>query len=199
MNSENDMPRKLELGCGELKPEGFYGVDIRDTEACDQVENLDEEDWDLPSDYFEVIRAKDVFEHLENPINFMEEIYRIGAPGCKVIIQTPHLSSNSWTDPTHQRLAGFRTMREYFVAYREDDPEEYGRLGFYSDCDFDIIQEKIVFSRRKLFPWNYIIQPLVNSMGYRGKLFYEESFLSRIFPALNMEFVLKVPEDSEVE
>lgn len=61
-----DIPRQLELGCGEKKPDGFYGVDVADTAAVDLVQDLDDPDWDLPSNHFQTIRAIDVFEHLES-------------------------------------------------------------------------------------------------------------------------------------
>lgn len=181
-----DIPENIELGCGQEKPSGFYGVDIRDLEEVDKVQDLDEESWDLPSDYFELIRAIDVYEHVEKPINFMEEIYRIGKPGAKVVIRTPHRSSQKWGDPTHKRLAGFQTIEFYFT--------EESDFSFYSSANFEVEKNRILLPKRKMFLWNYLVEPIINLNKFT-KIFYEQSFLSRIFPAENILFHLRIPEN----
>ncbi|MBE6053151.1 MAG: class I SAM-dependent methyltransferase [Clostridium sartagoforme] len=40
----------------------------------------------MPDDYFDIIIARFVFQHLNNPIDALKEIYRILKPGGKVII-----------------------------------------------------------------------------------------------------------------
>lgn len=176
------MKRIVELGCGRDKSEGFLGVDKRETEEVDKVIDLDKSDWDLPSDYFEYVKAINLFEHLENPVNFMEEVYRILKDDGRVLIQAPHRSSQNWTDPTHKRLTGSKTMKYYFT--------EDGRFSYYSDAEFEILRNRIVFPKRKVFFWNYVVEPLVN-LNFFTRMIYEKSFLSKIFPAENMVFELR--------
>jgi hypothetical protein len=49
---------------------------------------------------------------------------------------------------------------------------------------------QLVFHRYRWLPWNYAVEPLVNrSAGLRR--WYEESFLSRLFPAANVDVTLR--------
>jgi SAM-dependent methyltransferase len=180
-----DMPSKLELGCGQQKPEGFFGVDKIDTEATDKVMDLDDANWDLPSDYFSTIRAINLFEHLENPVDFMEEVFRVAAPGAKIVIQAPHRSSQNWTDPTHKRLCGINTMKNYFC--------DSGQYSFYSDCQLTESKTRITFHKgRKLMIINPLVEYLVNYNGLT-QWAYEKTFVSRLLPAKNVVFELRSP------
>lgn len=175
------LPRKIVLACGQRKPDGeWHCVDKIDTEICDQVLDLDDDSWNLPSNYFTSARARDIYEHLDNPVNFMEEVYRILEDGGELYIRSPHISSQNWTDPTHKRLVGYESMKLYFT----DD----GKYSYYSDCTFEVITARIIFGRT--LPYNMLIEPLVN-INNLTKSLYENTFLSRLFPASNVEFVLK--------
>jgi len=176
------MKNKLELGCGQLKKEGYYGVDKIETEQVDQVIDLDQQEWDLPENHFTDVRAKDLFEHLDNPVQFMENLYRIMAEGGTAWIQAPHRSSQNWTDPTHKRLTGHKTIEYYF--------SKDGKYSYYSNSCFEVVKSRIVFPKRKVFLWNYVVEPLVNLNDFT-KTIYEESFLSKIFPAKNMSFLIR--------
>lgn len=179
---QTDIPKKIELGCGQKKPQGFYGVDKVDTPQTDKVIDLDENEWDLPTDYFSKVRAIDLYEHVNDSVNFLEEIYRLCEDGAEVFIRTPHRSSQNWTDGTHKRLAGLDSINFYFT--------EGGPYSYYSNAVFSQENAKIAFRKRKMLPWNYLVEPLVNISRFT-KYFYEETFLSRLFPACNIEFQLK--------
>lgn len=177
MNNQmsSDLPTKIELGCGTEKPDGFLGVDIAETDETDLIQNLDEPDWDLPSNHFEVIRAIDVFEHLQNPDNFMEELYRIATPSATIQIRGPHISSQNWHDPTHRRLLGSRT----FEHYTRDS-----RFGFYTDSLFEVVNYEIQFQWARVDAYRRIMETIANRWTYT----YERTSLSRLFPATNIEF-----------
>ncbi len=61
----------------------------------------------LPCDYYDGIYAKQVIEHLDNPLYFMKHINRILNKGGKAVILTPNcpyaLSRFFWDDYTHKR------------------------------------------------------------------------------------------------
>ena len=170
------IPEKLELGCGTEKPDGFYGVDISDTEAADQIQDLDQGEWDLPSDHFKIVRAIDVFEHLSNPTTFMEEVWRIATPNAKIIIRGPHLSSDNWHDPTHKRLLGSRTFEHYTPNTRFD---------FYSDCSFEVNDKEIQFQ------WQpFLVKQIGFFIANSVPQIYETTALRNLFPATNIKFNL---------
>ena len=170
---------KVELGCGNKKQPGWYGVDIADTQAVDLIQDLDEERWDLPSNHFEEIRAMDVFEHLQDPINFMEEVYRISKAGCKVSIQGPHFSSGNWHDPTHRRLLGSRTF-EHFT--------DETRFDFYTDGSFEVVDVEITFEWTPIPGYKHLGSYIAN----RHTMLYERTFLRNLLPATNIRFELLV-------
>lgn len=170
--------RKIDLGCGNDKSEGWFGVDIVDTDDCDMVLDLDQSQWGLPENYFAEARANDVFEHLRNPVQFMENLHDILKDGGMVYISSPHFSSLNWTDPTHKRMVGYQTMF-YFT--------DNHKFGFYSDARFEVVQSKINFKYKN--PVNRLVEPLVNINSF-AKSVYERTFLCRLLPANNVEFVL---------
>lgn len=174
------LPQKLELGCGREKPAGFYGVDIVDTPESDQVIDLDTEDWPLPDDHFTRIRAIDVFEHLEHPLQFLEEIHRIGQDGCTVELRAPHQSSQNWTDPTHHRLCGWNTIRHYTTTD--------GAFNYYSDARFHIQTQELQF----IDAWWTLPARVLKPWFHRHPTFYENTAVSRIFPAYNIYYRLEV-------
>jgi hypothetical protein len=173
----HDIPTKLELGCGREKPDGFYGVDIAETPEVDLIQDLDQPNWDLPSDHFTEIRAIDLFEHLEEPVTFMEEVYRIAAPDASITIRGPHLSSGNWHDPTHKRLLGSRTF-EHFTAE--------SRFQFYTECDFHVEDFKITFEWTPRPVYRRVASHIANNYPN----LYERYFFKNLFPATNIEFYL---------
>jgi SAM-dependent methyltransferase len=50
----------------------------------------------LPNEIADVVFAKEVMEHLDSPPRFLEELFRIGKPGCRYFISVP--------DPTCEAL-----------------------------------------------------------------------------------------------
>ncbi len=106
----------LDVGCGDglfldhlaqaLKTKGkknktsLWGVDFskyklakakksgHNVKECDLEKGLPFED-----NYFDVIYAAELIEHLYNPDFFLEECYRVLRPGGTVIISTPNLQA----------------------------------------------------------------------------------------------------------
>lgn len=150
--------------------------------------DLDTENWDLPSNQFRYARAIDLYEHLDNPVNFMEELHRILQPGGEAYIRAPHRASQNWTDPTHKRLLGFQTIDFYFTSD--------GHFSYYSSAEFKVLRKEITFNKRKILFYNYLIELIVNFNDFT-RMLYEQSFLSRLFPSKNMVFRLKKPSKSK--
>ena len=100
---------KLNLGCGNLKMEGFINVDYRTECSPDEAIDLIEE-WPWLSSSIDEIMAVDILEHLPDlkgqPAvpHFMEQAYRVLKPEGRLFIQTVHFKSqNYFIDPTHVR------------------------------------------------------------------------------------------------
>jgi ubiquinone/menaquinone biosynthesis C-methylase UbiE len=103
---------RLNLGCGPHIIEDAVNVDIVPLPGVDVVADLDQP-WPWADGTVEHILASHLFEHVERPVHFMAEAWRvltidgvldIRAPGGGYIapgLWVPH--QHGFTDPTHKR------------------------------------------------------------------------------------------------
>ncbi len=93
----------LDIGCGPSKVENAWGIDIFQYPEVNQILDLNETPWDLPSNHFKTIYAHHVIEHVSSIPDFMNEVHRISKHGATLHVITPHFSSvDSYSDPTHK-------------------------------------------------------------------------------------------------
>lgn len=107
--------RKLNLGCGEFKKEGFINVDIRPETKPEVVWDLNKFPYPFETGEFELIEADHVIEHLNDPFGAMKELHRILKDGGKLIVRVPHFS-RGFTHPDHRR--GFDLSFPYYFDRR---------------------------------------------------------------------------------
>lgn len=118
--------KRLNLGCGYDIMPGWVNTDIADLPFVNVVHDLDVGPWPWEDGEFSEIRAMDVFEHVDNPILFMNECWRILKPGGFLRIRSPHFRhENAFIDPTHRRYCSIRTW-EYWTEGTEFH-QKYGR------------------------------------------------------------------------
>lgn len=132
-----DQSFKLDLGCGNRKEDGFYGIDIVKTEKADFVFDLTKCPWPIENECVDEIVCNHFFEHLTGlqRIKFMEECYRIMKKETKMNIIVPYWSSmRSVQDPTHQWPPLCEASFLYFNKkwMKENELEHYN-----INCDFD--------------------------------------------------------------
>lgn len=105
----------LNLGCGRMIHPDRTNVDSHDHPGVDVVCDLDTFPWPWADRSVAEVWALHIFEHVEHPIEFMAECWRILEPGGLLHIEVPHyLSPNAFTDPTHRRYCTPDTFR-YWV------------------------------------------------------------------------------------
>jgi len=110
----------LDIGCATgnfiaVAPEKIEGIEVdgdclkiaKERGFSVRQINADREMHILESDKYQGVYAKHVIEHLERPLNFLNEIKRILKLGGKAIILTPNcpymLERGFWDDYTHRR------------------------------------------------------------------------------------------------
>ncbi len=122
--------RVLDLGCGrgemagvlsELGVSDVFGVDISEyaiSEAAGtnagKVAICDISALGIPfvSNYFDLVLALDVLEHVRDPENVLREINRVLAPGGRLFVTVPGpLSPNAAVDPSHINIWPYRKWR----------------------------------------------------------------------------------------
>jgi SAM-dependent methyltransferase len=106
--------KRLHLGCGRTILPGWINLDMMPGEGIDIVADLDrcgEIPLPLETDTFDEFLASHLFEHLRNPLPFMQEIHRIAKPGASAVFRVPYGSSDdALEDPTHVRLCFLLTF-----------------------------------------------------------------------------------------
>lgn len=120
-------PIKLDLGCGQNKREGFFGVDIANTDDSDLVCDLAQFPWPFDDDSVEEACCSHYVEHTypvggphDGLIAFMNEVWRICIHGAKVNIVHPYaLSSRAFQDPTHTRFIPEATWFYFSADWRK--------------------------------------------------------------------------------
>lgn len=178
--------KKLNLGCGTNILLGWVNLDISALPGVEVVHDIEKLPLPFGNEEFAEILCQDVLEHVEY-IPVLRDLHRLMAPSGTLTIRVPHFTSqHNFIDPTHKKMFSIDTF-DFFVknSFQQD-----GR-GYYFDFAFSKCREKkIIFEHGSiLFFLNYLVEPLINSSPRVQKI-YEGSFLSRLFPAINIMVTL---------
>lgn len=94
---------KLDLGCGDNKREGFFGIDKFKTASTDAELDLLQFPWPIESESVSEIHCSQFLEHVPAPLRkpFIEEVHRVLKVGGTAQIITP-MGDRMLQDPTHQ-------------------------------------------------------------------------------------------------
>lgn len=178
MNAVN----KLNLGCGSDIRRGWTNLDKVALPGVDIVHDLHILPLPFDTEQFDHVCAKDVLEHVDYA-ELLREIHRILRIGGTLDIQVPHFTSaDNFIDPTHTKRFSIRTF-DFFVIGANAARAYYFDFGFSS-----ISRKRLQFYRGPLF-WDYFIEPLIN-VHAKVQKYYELTFISRLFPAQNIQLTL---------
>jgi SAM-dependent methyltransferase len=125
---------KLNLGAGSRVLDGYVNVDQAQLPGIDLAFDLDMPvPWPWADASVTMIEAKDIFEHVRDPVHFMVQCHRILRPNGTLHIRTPHMSSpDSWTDPTHVRHCNEHSF-DFWIpgnVHYETNNAGYGGVSF---------------------------------------------------------------------
>jgi SAM-dependent methyltransferase len=138
--------KRLHLGCGRSIKAGWINLDIQPGTGVEVVADLDRcHEMPLPfeADTFDEFLASHLFEHLRNPLPFLQELHRIARPGAMAVFRVPYGSSDDAAeDPTHVRLCYLKTFSYFSQPY-------YWRAdyGYRGDWEINCIQLLVSRSR----------------------------------------------------
>ena len=172
----------IDLGCGNKKTPGAIGVDMNVRSAADVIHDLDAFPYPFESDTADRVICQDVLEHVSDFVSVMEEIWRIGKPGCYIEVTAPFMSSiNYFSDPTHKRAFTSRSF-DYFVPGTEVHRHSYSQAVFeVLSCEYDPADRTSrPFWHRWLLDW-----------ANRNKSRFEERY-AFIYPVYQIHFLLRV-------
>ena len=103
----------IDLGGRFNSPDGYKSVDLLD---ADYIFDL-EKKWDIEDNSVGVIRAYHLLEHLEDPIHFFNEAYRVLASGGFLLLEVPSMNcadgGGAIADPTHKKFFNTHSFSYY--------------------------------------------------------------------------------------
>lgn len=103
-------PAALNLGCGVWSYPNAVNLDRVALPGVDVVHDIDMHPWPFDPETFDEVWGTAIFEHIEDPIGFMADAWRVLKPSGLLFLIVPHWQSeNSYTDPTHRRHCTERT------------------------------------------------------------------------------------------
>lgn len=105
--------RILDVGCGPItKKPGAIGLDKRPAPHVDVVHDLNVYPYPLPDDEFDWIEASHILEHVDRPLQLLNELHRVAKNGATIRVITPHYASQlSYGDFEHYHHFGYVTFR----------------------------------------------------------------------------------------
>jgi SAM-dependent methyltransferase len=144
--------RVLELGCGRQKAPGALGVDRVPLPGVDVVCDLNHVPYPFRDNVFDEVRAVHVIEHLDSIVASMEEIFRIGKPGSRLTLVTPHYSDSiSWQDPTHKWHLNSYSFRYFDLNWKQESYSTQTSTDYYTSASFLTLRRHVEMA--KLWKW----------------------------------------------
>ena len=146
MPNEDKEMKKLNLGSGLNKLEGYENIDISESTSPDRVVDLNVTPWPWKDSEIDHIVAKDILEHLgkdsDHFIEIIKEMYRVSNNGAIWEIQAPHWRCDTAIDdPTHRRLITpgmFHLFNKNRLFNKAKTNDSDSPLAFYHDIDIEV-------------------------------------------------------------
>src|SRR3989338_6105353 len=176
---------RLNLGCGNDIRAGWVNLDHAALPGVDVVHDVEKLPLPFKDASIDSILCGAILGHVEY-IPLLKDLHRILRRGGKLSIRVPHFTSAiNYIDPTHRKLFSVRTF-DFFLKN-----SLYSSRSYYFDFSFSSIERRrIVFDQKGRYRF-FIrhIERIVNKT-YRRQMIYEDTFLSRLFPAFNLMVTL---------
>ena len=112
MSSAVSVPRRLDVGCGTKRREGFIGLDRYPMPGVSVVADLDGGALPFASNSFDLVVGFHSLEHVRDLLAVMREIWRIGRPGAQVCVVAPYFTGGlNLANPYHKQVFNEHTPR----------------------------------------------------------------------------------------
>ena len=147
---------KINLGSGTDLKEGYINVDIVKLPGIDKVHDLNVYPYPFKANQASEIVAEHIMEHLDSPIEFLEETYRVLKNKGVLKIETPHhASGNAYADLTHKNFFNLQAFKNITQNKSQITNEEVK----IKDFNFRIKKAKISLERFKF------LEPIINKFN----------------------------------
>lgn len=127
--------RKLDVGSGATREDGWESIDISDAYAPDHVHDITELPWPFEDNTFDELRCSHILEHIDRSllVSVMNEMHRILKPHGLLEIVVPVVCNDqgvmqwqAFADPTHVSFFVPETFAYFLPGYYDDHQKLYG-------------------------------------------------------------------------
>jgi len=163
--------KRLNVGSGTDYREGWINLDYNSEYHPEVVWDLTNLPLPFPDNEFDEIEMIHVLEHFHDPLNIVNELWRISKPGAKITIKVPHHSCHfSKGDLTHHHQFSTREFTHF-----EFDPIYYNtKTRFKVKTSVRCLNDRGRFIPKII---NAVMNPILN---FNFSIL--ENFLCRVFP-----------------
>jgi SAM-dependent methyltransferase len=173
----------LDLGCGKKKRAGSIGVDWTDRHDADVIHDLNVFPYPFADNEIDEIFLDNVLEHLDDPMQVMQEIHRITKVNGRVKVIVPYFRSVwAFIDPTHKTFFTVDSFAYYdpshIICQRYD----------YVDTRFKV--ERVIFNENLPLSSIHLIKKLIIRIANIWPNKYE-TYLSHFFPLDEITYYLR--------
>lgn len=129
--------------------DGWVNVDHSVSVRSDLCGSLSEVLGVYGPDAFSAVLLKHVFEHVQDQIGFMEQLYAVCAPDARVFVHCPYYSSaDAWSDPDHKHAISENTFFHFdrsAYLWEPGNPITAAHSdSFLPACDFELLTRDYV-------------------------------------------------------
>lgn len=183
----NARPLRINVGCGQTRLPGYYGVDLLALPGVDVQADLNQPLDKLPENCVSELITEHTLEHVSNLVPLLGEFHRIVRPDGRITITVPHFSNPmGYSDPTHVRFFGLYSM---FYFAEQDHRYKRKLFNYYSGIRFRVLSISIRFARHGLDRIFGAPKERLFNFNERMQALYERHFCW-IFPADEITYVL---------
>jgi SAM-dependent methyltransferase len=166
--------KKLNLGCGKFKKQGYVNLDWDSKCNPDIKHDLNNTPYPFEDNEFDVVEMDYVLEHLNDVFGKMKELHRILKPNGLLKLKVSHFS-RGYAHPEHK--AGFDVSFPYYFnpTYK----------GGYTGIKFKLLNT--------IFEWN--CQPYLKKQVLSPFSYYSSLFCGKIidfFANINQKFCSRI-------
>lgn len=198
MPNEDRVTKRLNMGCGLNKIEGFVNVDVNPRVKPDQVVDFNTFPWPFADNEFDHIVAKDILEHLGDTskdfIKTIKEMYRISHNGAIWEVQSPHWRCDTaLDDPDHKRLITMGMFNLFNKRILLDKLKTDGAdspLAFEHDIDIEICDMQFEYTG----PWQ---ERIAKGEISQDELTYALNHFTNV--ALSTKYLIQVHKPGRID
>lgn len=139
--------KKIDLGCGIDNLEGYIHLDrYYHSPHIDIAWDLNYMPYPFKDNTFSEVRMYDVFEHLDKPLDILNEVHRILVMGGIFDLRVPTVEDfDLWTDITHKRPFTERSF-DHFIRGTVFN----ANYGYYSERLWELVDRQLTESGRAI-------------------------------------------------